>query len=492
LGCATPTKDATIEREVAAALESVFPRVGLRSFVALTGPEKAAQLQELSGIVLGIRLFNQHQNKGGMGLPKIDEVVGKLKLDELMANVQKEVDELNETTKSYVELITAHRNPPKSGTWDRVPSNAEVEKAKSDLLYHRQYLCYLLNLQEDLSRSVEQLAKDQAAFNEELTDLDALVGGRVSVPKEQVYPRFDAVARGYRTAWQEVKALEARSHLQGVLKDLRKKYFPGLSGIAKDLVARYRELAALDDGEDGDGDPPDLDSLPGPNTSPDSFKPVRLTVENSPEFLQLPLDFQGFCIHTLVTQDRLLVPGNPALGVVKYAGRFCVFSSERAMVEFCENAEAPDRFFGGVRDVCYKNPELIHLMRIHEDFPKSSLHSILQLTSGNQAAMMADAATETPMHFAESYIDKSYEWNEWRMRREALHCADIKRKSTSATQTALSHLRRETETQVYLPKEVATNTTKESGTNPPRWRKYNAGLRGEPQPMKVVEVKFDL
>jgi len=39
-------------KEVAAALESVFPRVGLRSFVALTGPEKAAQLQELAGIVL--------------------------------------------------------------------------------------------------------------------------------------------------------------------------------------------------------------------------------------------------------------------------------------------------------------------------------------------------------------------------------------------------------------------------------------------------------
>merc|ERR1711865_337013 len=137
--------------------------------------------------------------------------------------------------------------------------------------------------------------------------------------------------------------------------------------------------------------------------------------------------------------------------------------------------------------------ELIHLMRISEDFPKSSLHSILQLTAGNQAAMMADASTDTPLHFVETNIDKSYEWNEWKLRKEALHMADIKKKKTSTTQTALSHLRRETETQVYLPREVATNTTKESGTNPPRWRKYNAGLRGEPtQKMKVVEVKFDL
>jgi hypothetical protein len=254
-----------------------------------------------------------------------------------------------------------------------------------------------------------------------------------------------------------------------------------------ELVQRYRDAGGAEDDE-ADADI-DIESLPGPGPNADSFKPVRLTLENSPEFMQLPLDFQGFCIHTLTTQGNLLVPGNPALGVVKYAGRFCVFATEKGMMDFCSDA---DKYFGGVRDVCYAHPELIHLMRIHEDFPKSSLHAIIQLTSGSQSAMMADVATETPLHFEESNIDKSYEWNEWKMRREALHMADIKRKQTSATQTALSHLRREAETQVYLPKEIATNTTKESGTNPPRWRKYNAGLRGEPQPMKVVEVKFDL
>ncbi len=33
--------------------------------------------------------------------------------------------------------------------------------------------------------------------------------------------------------------------------------------------------------------------------------------------------------------------------------------------------------------------------------------------------VQADASTETPKHFIESNIDKSYEWNEWAMRREA-------------------------------------------------------------------------
>jgi len=491
MGVARPPKDVNIEREVAAALESVFPRVGLRSFVALTGPEKAAQLQELAGIILGIRLFNQHQQKGGVGLPSIDGAMERLKSAELLERVQKEADEVSDLCKAYADAIMAVKNPPRGGPWDKLPTDQEVDRMKSDLLYHRQYLCYLMNLQEDLATSVERLQRDRKSLQEELTDLDALVGGRVSVPKEQVYPRFDVLARGYRAAWTEVTALEARAKLHGVLGDLRAQYFPRLPQAAEALLARIPDREGMLLLEAGARGPVDLDAIPGPSGERDGVNgpAVRLTVENSDGFLQLPLDFQGFCMHTLATQNCLLVPGNPAIGVVRYAGRYCVFATEQAMAEFCAE---PDRFFGGVRQACYKHPELIHLLRIHEDFPKSSLPAIIGSTAGAQAPTQADVSTDTPLHFEESRIDKNYEWNEWALRREALHMADIRRKATSATQTALSHLRRENETQVYLPKEVATNTAVSRGTNPPRWRKYTVGLRGEPQPMKVTEIKFDL
>lgn len=491
-GASQPPRDTDIEREVAAALESVFPRVGLRAFVALTGPEKAAQIQELAGIVLGIRLFNQHQHKGGAGLPEIAGVIERLKSNELLEDVQKEADELSDLCKVYTDAILTATRHTDSGPWDKLPSDEEIERARSDLLYHRQYLCYLLNLQEDLAGSVDRLRRDEKKLEEELVDLDALIGGRASVPKEQVYPRFDAMARGYRAAWQEVLALQARAKLHDVLISLRSQYFPHLPKTAQDHLDRFRprqgELLLADDDSE---EPVNLDAIPGPKGERDGMSghAVRLTVENSDNFLQLPLDFQGFCVHTLVTRNRLLVPGNPALGVVKYAGRYCVFASERGCAEFCAE---PDRFFGGVREACYKQPELIHLLRIHEDFPKSSLHAIITATVGNQVPMQADMGTETPLHFEESHIDKQYEWNEWRLRREALHMADIRRKSTSATQTALSHLRRESESQVYLPQDMATNTAVNRGTNPPRWRKYNVGMRGEPQPMRVTEIKFDL
>merc|ERR1719159_1963144 len=88
-----PEERKAVERECAAALESVFPRVGLRAFVSLTPNEKAAQLQELSAIVLGIRLFNSHLGKGGTCLP-LDAVDTRSlqEADELLRVLQVDLD----------------------------------------------------------------------------------------------------------------------------------------------------------------------------------------------------------------------------------------------------------------------------------------------------------------------------------------------------------------------------------------------------------------
>eukprot|EP00928_Gymnodinium_smaydae_P047255 TRINITY_DN31524_c0_g1_i1.p1 TRINITY_DN31524_c0_g1~~TRINITY_DN31524_c0_g1_i1.p1 ORF type:complete len:676 (-),score=159.20 TRINITY_DN31524_c0_g1_i1:134-2038(-) len=487
----SPPKDPAVEKEVAAALESVFPRVGLRSFVALTGAEKAAQMQELAGIVLGIRLFNKHQRKGGSGLPTVEDEVERLNATDLFHAVQREAEEVTDICQRFQDVIlVSTRRPPSGAPGWQAPAQAELDKARGDLLYHRQYLCYLMNLQEDLAGCIERLAKDQKTLSEELVDLEALVGGRVSVPKEQVYPRFDSVAQSYRAAWAELRSLDTRKKLHTVLQEARKTHFPAMADSLRDilkLAKASKTSTALGDEEE---DAADLDSIPGPDAGQDMNMAIRLTVENSADFLSVPLDFQGFCVHTLVTQERLLVPGNPALGVIKYAGRYCVFATERACVEFCA---APDKFFSEVRDTCYRYPELIHLLRVNEDFPRSSLHGILQATGGSGSVMKADIGTETPMHFVESNIDPKYEWNEWQLRRDALHMADICKKKTSATQTVMSHLRREGETQVYLPRDVATNTAVTRGTNPPRWKRYVTGMRGEPElKMKVAELKFDL
>lgn len=485
-GSAAPVKDPVVEREVAAALESVFPRVGLRSFVALTGPEKAAQLQELCSIVLGIRIFNAHLGKGGQGLPVLEDSLKQLDMTTLSEAIQKEVDEATDVCKELSDFLMVCASGAGA---DRLPPEEEIEKARGELLYHRQYLTYMLSLQEDVTNASERSTKDRENLTQELVELDALVGARTSVPKDQVYPRFDSVARVFKTAWSEIQVLQSRKELLELLQKHKSQYFPLLDESHVQFTHNNRT-------EEGDAaEEVDLTKIPGPPPmgAEQSEAPIRLTLDTTPDFLHLPLDFQGFCVHTLVSKGALLVPGNPALGVVRYKGRYCVFATEKAMAEFCES---PEKFFVGIREACYKRAELIHLLRLHEDFPKSSLFAILQGTAGltlSGAVVQADAATETPLHFVESNKDPEYEWNEWAMRRDALHIADIRRKKTSSTQTVLSHLRRENETQVFLPKDAATNTAITQGTNPERWRTYVTGLRGATDAeMKVVNLKFEL
>ena len=57
--------------------------------------------------------------------------------------------------------------------------------------------------------------------------------------------------------------------------------------------------------------------------------------------------------------------------------------------------------------------------------------------------------------------------------------ANIRNRQTSGTQTDQSHFRRESETQVYLPKDKAEQTLVDSGTNPKQTVTYVAGLRGK-------------
>ena len=90
-----------------------------------------------------------------------------------------------------------------------------------------------------------------------------------------------------------------------------------------------------------------------------------------------------------------------------------------------------------------------------------------------------DASTETPTHFVEKNIDPSYDWNEWGLRRRALQMANLKKCKTSSQQTDSSHMRRENDSQVYLPRTKGTMTKTSTGTSAPKRVTYVRGLRGE-------------
>ena len=68
----------------------------------------------------------------------------------------------------------------------------------------------------------------------------------------------------------------------------------------------------------------------------DVARPIKFSIESTPEFMQLPLEYQGFCSWTNVKRQGLLLPGKPELGVIRYKNRFFVFAHQGAICNFME------------------------------------------------------------------------------------------------------------------------------------------------------------
>ena len=64
----------------------------------------------------------------------------------------------------------------------------------------------------------------------------------------------------------------------------------------------------------------------------------------------------------------------------------------------------------------------------------------------------SDTGTQTDTHFYDSNIVKSYEWNEWELRRKAIKLTNLRGKITHSMQTNLSNMRRDNVAQCYPPK----------------------------------------
>ena len=568
-------RDNAVEREVAAALESVFPRIGLKAFMTMSRREKEGQLNELANIVLGIRLFNKDIGKGGAGLAD-EPSLATLDVSELHGTLQSQVDSLNAECQRYTDVLNY--------CWEnKVPGADEsvIKRWQDELTNRRQYLFNIQSLQEDTFGSRDKIEGSKSDFNREMTDLKLLVGSRTSVAKEQVYPKFDVLASLFMVLKEERKAVEARLNTLNSLQELANGYKPTLHDEWVDAARRatrekkmkeQQEQAMLGTGgtgeesktnnetkDGGEGKTSDESkeggssgveegksgegggsgpASPAAAFDPTSMQggddvPVRLSIDTTPEFMQLPLEFQGYCPHTIVTRNALLLPGNPALGVVRYKNTFNVFVTVQAMEDFMSD---PGRFIGGVIDIARKNPELIHLLRLQNNFPavsnllcviccvqvlkyrlnhcsltfvsfvvvvvvllmfvvaqQASLSTLVQNKRlqapgsaggdgihpllGVPAPATRDAGTETPVHFITKNIDPNYDWNEWGLRRRALQIANLRKCSTDGTQTDMSHFRRENESQVYLPRTQETQTKQDNGTNPKRVHTYIAGLR---------------
>mmetsp|Transcript_15434 Transcript_15434/g.23290 ORF Transcript_15434/g.23290 Transcript_15434/m.23290 type:complete len:740 (-) Transcript_15434:175-2394(-) len=563
-------QDRAIEREVAAALESVFPRIGLKAFVQLSYEEKNAQLMELARIVFGIRLFNRHQDRGGAGIDNIDSKCPEL-AGSIDREIRKEAESVSNLCSKYQEIIVkTHLQRRRLEMKAREKINGRINDCKDEdikgddsvddvemedeevgdwllerwsheLANRRQYLAFLRSLQEEVGASVAKITDLIDTIQDELINLSGLVGGRASVAKEQVYPRFDALASTWLTLWEEYNLLRARNNTYMKLKLYRSSYVCALTermystlGRIMDLKGDVVSLAAAksgayddekatmtpldkkhsiedksgnkggmskvdDEDNDGDGGPDDMtaeaktDSANNESSIPRVYNDrdivletmsakgaALLSVHDTPDFMQLPLELQGFCPWTMVHANGLLVPGKPALGVIRYENLYYVCEHKVAIKAFMDD---PAYHIKKIKETAQKSPEYIHLLRLQNYFPSASIARLVErpdfdAQSGSKPTTK-DASTGTPTHFIEKRIDPHYHWNEWVLRQRVLKVVNLKNCRTVGQQTDQSHFKRDSETQVYLPRAKETQTKRDRGTNPATKSVYITGLRGK-------------
>ena len=553
--------DRLVEREVAAALESVFPRVGLKAFLALTADERSAQLLELGRITLGIRLYNRSEGRGGAGIDSMDKDANMLSRA-MVRDIDREVEFFSDACNKYqIAVVRAHcqkrrvvaakekaeakalldkqrgidakdhaeSHAPHVQEIETTTPDAVIQRWSAELANRRQYLGFLRTLQDEVRSIQEKIGQFVDSIDLEISNVKTLVTTKSSVPKEQVYPRFDALGYLWVRLYEEVTVLTARANTFRTLCLYRLSFNPtlteqfydehvirmslgdasmegfatgmpngitGASGSEEHLsgpvaegkdsmeapviaATAGKQQAQLDTYGDG-GQNATAQTKNGVGLTSFGNGATLLSVHNSPDFMLLPLELQGFCPWTIVHAKGLLIPGKPNLGVVRYDNMYFVCDHEQGLHSFMRN---PDYYLNQVRFRALHHPEYIHLLRLQRWFPSTSIARLLQQNDfdpravGSQPATR-DASTGTPTHFVETYIDVNYHWNEWELRRRALKVVSLKNCVTNGSQTDSSHFRRDNETQVYLQREKDTQTKRDGQTQVPRSTTYVAGLRG--------------
>ncbi|XP_012606422.2 cilia- and flagella-associated protein 206 isoform X1 [Microcebus murinus] len=473
-GLGSPT-DIKIVREATAALQSVFPQAELGTFLTLSKKDKERQLKELAMIVTGIRLFNKDCGKGGEGIDDLPAI-----LHEAVPATTQHIDFQLETAQNLAYRYTAILE--KAAKSPLMSIDLKPYMLKEALYNVRQYEVFLHIILSEIITCTQELELVISQLRAQLEQLKLTVKSKTAVPTSQVFPIFISLA----TLWT---SLQDETILISVLSSLATHLEPFLG--AHELLFPEKIIQNLLNGITVKTDVCRMKEHMGERVCPSDFSKLEwLFPETTANFDKLLIQYRGFCAYTFATTNGLLLPGNPAIGILKHKEKYYTFNTRDAAYSFAEN---PDIYIDSVTEKAKKNVELIQLLELHQQFetliPYSQMsevdkHYIKPITK-------CERGSQTDTHILPPTIVRSYEWNEWELRRKAIQLANLRHKVTHSAQTDLSHMRRDNYSQVYLLKDSGTQSLREGSTGVPRPQIYLAGLRGKKSRI-THEVKVNL
>uniref|UniRef100_A0A8I3MPX5 Cilia- and flagella-associated protein 206 n=2 Tax=Canis lupus familiaris TaxID=9615 RepID=A0A8I3MPX5_CANLF len=412
-------------------------------------------------IVTGIRLFNRDCGKGGEGIDDLPAILHEA-IPATTQHIDSQIQIAQDQAYRYTAILEkAAKNPLMS-------VELQPYMLKEALYNVRQYEVFLQIILSDVitcAQEVEMMTKQLGA---QLEQLKMTIKSKTAVPTSQVFPIFIALSRLW-TSFQDETVLIS------VLSNLTTHLEPFLG--SHDLLFPEKVMQNLLDGLTVKTDVCRVkEHLEDRVHLVDFRKQEWLFPETTANFDKLLIQYRGFCGYTFATTDGLLLPGNPAIGILKYKEKYYTFHTKDAAYLFAEN---PEHYIDLIKD---QQKKLIQLLELHQQFENPPFifssrmkdvdkHYIKPITK-------CESSTQTDTHILPPTIVRSYEWNEWELRRKAIKLANLRQKVTHSVQTDLSHMRRENYSQVYPPKDASTQSMREGSTRVPRPQIYLAGLRG--------------
>ncbi|KFV38854.1 UPF0704 protein C6orf165, partial [Tyto alba] len=471
LGCPT---DIAVVREVTAALQSVFPQTEMSTFISLSKKNKEQQLKNLAMLVTGIRLYNKECGKGGSNIDDLPAI-----LSEAIPSATRTVDEDLNTCHTLAHRYTALLESMQED--QHRYAQLRAFKLKEALFNVRQYEAFLCILLSDAITGAQAVEKMNVQFAATMEQLKNKVQNKVSIDTKEVFPLFVALSNLWTSFQDEMLLLSFLTNMTNNLQqflEIQSQLFP------------EEVLTTLLEGVTVKSDEERIRETMGTSVNVSDFKNQEwLFPETTDNFDQLLIQYHGFCAHAIGVKG-LTLPGNPAIGILKHKERHYVFSSKEAAYIF---AQDPDKFIQLNVEKAKEHAELIQLLELHHQFEYFALYAQARNTDKYfmKPTTKCDNSTQTDTHILPPTIVTSYEWNEWELRRKAIKLANLRRKLTHAMQTDLSHMRRHNSTQVYLPKDVSTQTKRDNSSNVPRPQIFLEGLQGGSSPTTHM-VKVDL
>lgn len=444
-------------KETMTALETVFPVSLMDSFISQREHEKVRQLEEIWRIVWGIRIFNRVTGKGGVGVPDLMNQTRSV-LQTTVESTAKLIEQAQAAAKEYVAVLSCPSLPLADA------SRMRLQDEYLNRLQLQVYLKALLLATRTLAQRTEEFL---ASWETSTTETHALMESAEANPvaKNIIFPRFISLSE----RWDVLYGLHREATDAAALLDIISGY---VSSFKPTIRPADVERAITSMAEDRK---PNHDLIAAELKNP----AVEYLSDLPGDKKETRLEFNGFCVVSLVDEGTLLEgkrdsPACPGFLLLKTNSAYYSFSSERALKSF---AKEPFKYLSQrLMDIVAGNPVLIYLLGLNPYLPKELYLAGSRKHELPKAVERGDAITQTG--HIDSYKDTHYVWNEWELRRLALQLAGLRTKRTKASQTHLSHFRRDNDTQIYLPKTQTTQTLVDSAVQPPRMARFVKGLRG--------------